>query len=133
MHRSSSTSNLKKAVLLVGSGYGALKVAQDLSQSGLPLVWVTKAIHFLEHPRGAAPFTDYPEDLDFQFRPLYLQVTRHPLKIPYMWTTTCAPDAAAVWMCVPFRIRVILPCEEHRPIALPVRLIWISASPHLAG
>ncbi|MGZ6238832.1 MAG: FAD-dependent oxidoreductase [Syntrophales bacterium] len=79
MRRSSSTSNLKKAVLLVGSGYGALKVAQDLSQSGLPLVWVTKAIHFLEHPGGAAPFTDYPEDLDFQFRPLYLQVTRHPL------------------------------------------------------
>jgi len=79
MHSSSSTSNLKKAVLLVGSGYGALKVAQDLSQSGLPLVWVTKAIHFLEHPEGTAPFTDYPEDLDFQFRPLYLQVTRHPL------------------------------------------------------
>ena len=79
MHRSSSSSNLKKAVLLVGSGYGALKVAQDLSQSGLPLVWVTKAIHFLEHPGGAEPFTDYPEDLDFQFRPLYLQVTRHPL------------------------------------------------------
>ena len=79
MHNSSSSSNLKKAILLVGSGYGALKVAQDLSQSGLPLVWVTKAIHFLEHPGGVAPFTDYPEDLDFQFRPLYLQVTRHPL------------------------------------------------------
>ncbi len=79
MHNSSSSSNLKKAVLLVGSGYGALKVAQDLSQSGLPLVWVTKAIHFLEHPGGVAPLTDYPEDLDFQFRPLYLQVTRHPL------------------------------------------------------
>ncbi len=79
MHNSSSSGSLKKAVLLVGSGYGALKVAQDLSQSGLPLVWVTKAIHFLEHPGGVVPFTDYPEDLDFQFRPLYLQVTRHPL------------------------------------------------------
>ncbi|HET6461888.1 MAG TPA: FAD-dependent oxidoreductase [Syntrophales bacterium] len=78
MHNGSSSRNLKKAVLLVGSGYGALKVAQDLSQSGLPLVWVTKAIHFLENPGEVAPFTDYPEDLDFQFRPLYLQVTRHP-------------------------------------------------------
>ncbi|HUH66488.1 MAG TPA: FAD-dependent oxidoreductase [Syntrophales bacterium] len=79
MYNGSSSGNLKKAVLLVGSGYGALKVAQDLSQSGLPLVWVTKAIHFLEQPGEAAPVTDYPEDLEFQFRPLYLQVTRHPL------------------------------------------------------
>jgi NADPH-dependent glutamate synthase beta subunit-like oxidoreductase/NAD-dependent dihydropyrimidine dehydrogenase PreA subunit len=70
---------LKQAVLLIGSGYGALKVAQDLSQSGLPLVWVTKAIHFLELPEGVKHFTEWPVDLDFQFRPLYLQVTRHPL------------------------------------------------------
>ncbi len=69
----------KKAVLLIGSGYGALKVAQDLSQSGLPLVWVTKAIHFLELPGGVKHFTRWPVDLDYQFRPLYLQVTRHPL------------------------------------------------------
>lgn len=69
----------RKAVLLIGSGYGALKVAQDLCQSGIPLVWVTKAIHFLELPGGVTHFTEWPEDLDFQFRPLYLQVTRHPL------------------------------------------------------
>ena len=79
MKRRSSSSALKKAVLLVGSGYGALKVAQDLSQSGLPLVWVTKAVHFLELPGGVTHFTEWPDDLDFQFRPLYLQVTRHPL------------------------------------------------------
>ncbi|MCX5846757.1 MAG: FAD-dependent oxidoreductase [Deltaproteobacteria bacterium] len=75
----SFNNNRKKAILLVGSGYGALKVAQDLSQSGLPLVWVTKAIHFLELPGGVKHFTEWPVDLDFQFRPLYLQVTRHPL------------------------------------------------------
>jgi len=79
MHDRSSSSDLKKAVLLIGSGYGALKVAQDLSQSGLPLVWVTKAIHFLELPEGVEHFTEWPVDLDYQFRPLYLQVTRHPL------------------------------------------------------
>lgn len=74
-----SSDALKKAVLLIGSGYGALKVAQDLSQSGVPLVWVTKAIHFLELPGGVKHFTEWPADLDYQFRPLYLQVTRHPL------------------------------------------------------
>ncbi len=74
-----SNNQKKKAVLLIGSGYGALKVAQDLSQSGLPLVWVTKAVHFLELPGGVEHFTEWPDDLDFQFRPLYLQVTRHPL------------------------------------------------------
>jgi NADPH-dependent glutamate synthase beta subunit-like oxidoreductase/Pyruvate/2-oxoacid:ferredoxin oxidoreductase delta subunit len=79
MHRRPSSSTRKKAVLLIGSGYGALKVAQDLSQSGLPLVWVTKAIHFLELPGGVKHFTQWPVDLDYQFRPLYLQVTRHPL------------------------------------------------------
>jgi len=79
MRKRPSSRSLKKAVLLIGSGYGALKVAQDLSQSGLPLVWVTKAIHFLELPGGVTHFTEWPDDLDFQFRPLYLQVTRHPL------------------------------------------------------
>lgn len=79
MNKLPPSSVLKKAILLVGSGYGALKVAQDLSQSGLPLVWVTKAIHFLELPGGVEHFTEWPVDLDFQFRPLYLQVTRHPL------------------------------------------------------
>lgn len=68
-----------KAILLVGSGYGALKVAQDLAQSGLPLLWVTKAPHFLEMPSGRESFTEWPADLNFQFRPLYLRVTRHPL------------------------------------------------------
>ncbi len=79
MRKRSSSRALKRAVLLIGSGYGALKVAQDLSQSGLPLVWVTKAIHFLELPGGVEHFTEWPIDLDYQFRPLYLQVTRHPL------------------------------------------------------
>ena len=79
MRRRPTSGNPKKAVLLIGSGYGALKVAQDLSQSGLPLVWVTKAIHFLEASGGVTHFTEWPDDLDFQFRPLYLQVTRHPL------------------------------------------------------
>ncbi|MCX5842216.1 MAG: FAD-dependent oxidoreductase, partial [Deltaproteobacteria bacterium] len=79
MSKRSLSGNMKKAVLLIGSGYGALKVAQDLSQSGLPLVWVTKAVHFLELPGGVKHFTEWPDDLDFQFRPLYLQVTRHPL------------------------------------------------------
>jgi NADPH-dependent glutamate synthase beta subunit-like oxidoreductase/formate hydrogenlyase subunit 6/NADH:ubiquinone oxidoreductase subunit I len=69
----------RKAILLVGSGYGALKVAQDLAQSGLPLIWVTKAPHFLELPNSRESFTEWPADLNFQFRPLYLRVTRHPL------------------------------------------------------
>jgi NADPH-dependent glutamate synthase beta subunit-like oxidoreductase/NAD-dependent dihydropyrimidine dehydrogenase PreA subunit len=81
MRKRSLPGNMKKAVLLIGSGYGALKVAQDLSQSGLPLVWVTKAVHFLELPGGVTHFTEWPDDLDFQFRPLYLQVTRHPLVV----------------------------------------------------
>ena len=55
MKRASSAGSVKKAVLLVGSGYGALKVAQDLAQSGHSLVWVTKAPHFLELPGGREP------------------------------------------------------------------------------
>ncbi len=33
----SGSNEQRRAVLLVGSGYGALKVAQDIAQSGLPL------------------------------------------------------------------------------------------------
>ena len=79
MKKASSLSTMKKAVLIVGSGYGALKVAQDLAQSGLPLVWVAKSPHFLELPGGRESFTEWPADLNFQFRPLYLRLTRHPL------------------------------------------------------
>ena len=80
MRRSPSSRKIdNRAILLVGSGYGALKVAQDLSESGLPLVWVTREIHFLEMPGSVKPFAEWPDDLEFQFRPLYLRVTRHPL------------------------------------------------------
>lgn len=79
MKKAETSPTRKKAVLLVGSGYGALKTAQDLAQSGLPLVWVTRALHFLEMPGGRESFTDRPEDLNFQFRPLYLRITRNPL------------------------------------------------------
>ncbi|UCD58199.1 MAG: FAD-dependent oxidoreductase, partial [Candidatus Hydrogenedentota bacterium] len=72
----------KEAVLLVGSGYGALKVAEDLAQSGIPVVWVTRAAHFLKLPGGIESFHEWPEDINFQFRPLYLRVTRHPLVTP---------------------------------------------------
>ena len=68
-----------EAVLLVGSGYGALKVAEDMVQSGIPVAWVTKSPHYLELPEGAETLEDWPADLDYQFRPLYLRVTRHPL------------------------------------------------------
>lgn len=68
-----------KAVMVVGAGYGALMSAEALAQSGIPLVWVTKANHFLELPAGMQRFAEWPQDLDFQFRPLYLRVTRHPL------------------------------------------------------
>ena len=71
--------NSIEAVLLVGSGYGALKVAEDLVQSGIPVAWVTKSPHYLELPQGAEALADWPADLDYQFRPLYLRVTRHPL------------------------------------------------------
>jgi NADPH-dependent glutamate synthase beta subunit-like oxidoreductase/NAD-dependent dihydropyrimidine dehydrogenase PreA subunit len=71
-----------KAVLLLGSGYGALKVAEDLAEAGIPLIWVTRAQHFLELPKGVEQFPEWPDDLNFQFRPLYLRVTRHPLVTP---------------------------------------------------
>ncbi|MBW2060511.1 MAG: FAD-dependent oxidoreductase [Deltaproteobacteria bacterium] len=69
----------KNAVLILGSGYGALKIAEDMAQSAIPAVWVTRAQHFLELPGGIEGFREWPEDLNFQFRPLYLRVTRHPL------------------------------------------------------
>ncbi len=69
----------REGVLLVGAGFGALKVAEDLAQSGIPVVWVTRAHHFLELPGGIERFSEWPEDINFQFRPLYLRVTRHPL------------------------------------------------------
>ncbi|MBI4799883.1 MAG: FAD-dependent oxidoreductase [Desulfarculus sp.] len=68
-----------KAVLILGSGFGALKVAEDLSLAGLPVAWATRAANFLELPQGVKPFPEWPEDLSFQFRPLYLRVTRNPL------------------------------------------------------
>jgi NADPH-dependent glutamate synthase beta subunit-like oxidoreductase/NAD-dependent dihydropyrimidine dehydrogenase PreA subunit len=72
----------KNSVLVAGSGYGALKAAEDLVQSGIPVVWVTRAPHFLEIPQGIESFVEWPEDLNFQFRPLYLRVTRNPLVLP---------------------------------------------------
>lgn len=79
MKKAVSPGRVKKAILLIGSGYGALKVAQDVAQSGLPLLWVTRAPHFLELPGGSGSFTEWPADINFQFRPLYLRVTRNPL------------------------------------------------------
>jgi NADPH-dependent glutamate synthase beta subunit-like oxidoreductase/formate hydrogenlyase subunit 6/NADH:ubiquinone oxidoreductase subunit I len=71
-----------KAVLLLGSGYGALKVAEDMAEAGIPVIWVTRAQHFLELPKGVEQVPEWPVDLNFQFRPLYLRVTRHPLVTP---------------------------------------------------
>ncbi len=69
-------------MLLIGSGYGSLKLAEDLAQSGIPVVWITSANHYLELPEGEENFIGLPDDLNFQFRPLYLRVTRHPLVTP---------------------------------------------------
>ncbi|MGE5839167.1 MAG: FAD-dependent oxidoreductase, partial [Deltaproteobacteria bacterium] len=82
----SKTEVPKKGVLLLGSGYGALKVAEDMAQAGIPVIWVTRAQHFLELPKGVEQVPEWPpewpDDLNFQFRPLYLRVTRHPLVTP---------------------------------------------------
>ena len=78
----SKTKVPEKAVLLLGSGYGALKVAEDMAQAGIPVIWVTRAQHFLELPKGVEQVPEWPDDLNFQFRPLYLRVTRHPLVTP---------------------------------------------------
>jgi len=72
----------REAVLLVGAGYGALKVAEDLSHAGIPVLWATRAAHFLELPDSVEPFEQWPADLNYQFRPLYLRVTRHRLVTP---------------------------------------------------
>ena len=89
-----------EAVLLVGAGYGAIKAAQDVAEAGKPLIWVTRAPHFLEVPRGPATFAEWPEDLNFQFRPLYLRVTRHPLvtamKRTHIKSISCEPDGYRV-------------------------------------
>ena len=93
----------KKAVLVVGSGYGALKIAEDLVQSAIPVVWAASTSHFLEIPdwpvggnsdpisdsgqeTNSEIINDWPDDLNFQFRPLYLRVTRHPLLTPLTHT-----------------------------------------------
>ncbi|MCF8032985.1 MAG: FAD-dependent oxidoreductase [Desulfarculaceae bacterium] len=73
-------------VLVVGSGYGALKAAEDLSHAGIPVIWATRSSQFLDLPEGVEPFEDWPGDLNFQFRPLYLRVTRHPLVTPLTQT-----------------------------------------------
>jgi NADPH-dependent glutamate synthase beta subunit-like oxidoreductase/NAD-dependent dihydropyrimidine dehydrogenase PreA subunit len=76
-----------ESVLILGSGFGVLKVAEDLVQSGIPVTWITRGKHFLELPGGIETFKEWPEDLNFQFRPLYLRVTRHPLAtvLPQAW------------------------------------------------
>ncbi len=79
MTKDLTSHNGDKHVLLVGLGYGALKVAEDLAQSGIPVVWVTQSPHFLEIPQGTNTIKEWPEDINYQFRPLYLRVTRHPL------------------------------------------------------
>ena len=78
----SKTKVPQKAVLLLGSGYGALKVAEDMAEAGIPVIWVTQAQHFLELPKGVKQVPEWPDDLNYQFRPLYLRVTRHALVTP---------------------------------------------------
>jgi NADPH-dependent glutamate synthase beta subunit-like oxidoreductase/formate hydrogenlyase subunit 6/NADH:ubiquinone oxidoreductase subunit I len=53
-----------------------------MAQAGIPVIWVTQAQHFLELPKGVEQVPEWPADLNFQFRPLYLRVTRHPLVTP---------------------------------------------------
>ena len=84
----------RPAVLVVGSGYGALKAAEDLSHAGIPVVWATGGQHFLELPSGVEPHEQWPDDLNFQFRPLYLRVTRHPLVTPLTQTRVTRLEAA---------------------------------------
>lgn len=71
-----------RAVLVAGSGYGALKAAEDLCHAGIPVLWAARADNFLELPPGVERRPEWPSDLNFQFRPLYLRVTRHPLVTP---------------------------------------------------
>ena len=44
-----------KAVLVIGSGYGALKTANNLALSGIPVVWSTQADYFLEYEDDGFP------------------------------------------------------------------------------
>lgn len=78
MSAKKKTNKPHEAVLIIGSGFGALKVAEDLAQSGIPVMWTTKAGNFLELPGGIESFIEWPDDINFQFRPLYLRVTRNP-------------------------------------------------------
>ncbi len=82
MTRATAVDHATGGVLLLGSGFGALKVAEDLAQAGVAVIWATRAHHFLELPRNMERDPEWPADLDFQFRPLYLRVTRHPLVTP---------------------------------------------------
>ena len=54
-----------KGVLIVGSGFGALKAAEDMAQSGIPVLWATRAHHFLHLPDGLEGYEEWPEDLNF--------------------------------------------------------------------
>lgn len=84
-----------QAVLVVGSGYGALKAAEDLCHGGIPVVWATEAEQLLGLPEGIKPFGQWPEDLAFQFRPLYLRVTRHRLVTTLTQATVASLSASA--------------------------------------
>jgi NADPH-dependent glutamate synthase beta subunit-like oxidoreductase/NAD-dependent dihydropyrimidine dehydrogenase PreA subunit len=95
MNGTTAVNDASAGVLLVGSGYGALKVAEDLAQAGVRVVWATRAHHFLELPESLKRIPDWPEDLDFQFRPLYLRVTRHPLVTPLTQTRLTALEPAS--------------------------------------
>ena len=83
-----------KAVLVVGSGYGALKVANNLALSGIPTVWATRSKHFLQQEDDAAR-ADWPEDLSYQLRPLYLRVKQHPLVTPLPQAAITAVEPGA--------------------------------------
>ena len=59
----------KKAVLLVGSGYGALKVAEDMAQAGVPVIWVTRAQHFLGIAGGGGAGSSVARGFEFPVPP----------------------------------------------------------------
>ena len=81
-----------KAVLVLGSGYGALKTANNLALSGIPVVWASRSAYLLESGDAPAEQTDWPEDLSYQFRPLYLRVKQHPLVTPLPGARVAAID-----------------------------------------
>ena len=84
----------QKAVLILGSGHGALKVANDIVQAGLPAVWATRSEQFLEFPKGMDQYDELPADLSYQFRPLYLRVKNNPLLTPLTRARVVAWDRA---------------------------------------